>query len=65
MRSFGLEMSRPATPDAKGAMRRRGRSKRPARVGEVADMAWERCGRETTRVVNGKPVKNALLEIPH
>ena len=52
----------PARPEAKGDRRRRGRRKRPARVGELPLTAWKRCGMLTTMVVKGKPAKNALLD---
>jgi hypothetical protein len=50
--------------DASGEIRRSGRSRMPARVGEALLVAWKRCGRVTTREVKGKPVRNALLLIP-
>jgi hypothetical protein len=43
-------------------MRRRGSKRRPAVEGDEELIAWNRCGRVTTRVVKGKPVKKAFLE---
>ena len=58
------EVSKAERADANGEIRRSGRSRRPARVGEALLTAWKRCGRVTTREVKGKPVRNALLLIP-
>ena len=54
---------KPVNPDAKGETRSSGRSRSPARVGELELTAWKRCGMLTTMDVNGKPVKNAFLLI--
>ena len=56
-----LEIRMLEAPDAKGAVRRRGRRSRPARVGEAALTAWRRWGMLTTMEVKGTPVKNAFL----
>jgi len=52
---------RPERPEAKGEMRRRGRSEIPALVGVERETAWKRWGMLTTREVKGKPVKKAFL----
>jgi hypothetical protein len=44
-------------------MRRRGSKRRPAVEGDEEFIAWNRCGRVTTRVVKGKPVKKAFLTL--
>ena len=56
-----LEVSKAERTEAKGERRRRGRSSRPALVGERRLIDWKRWGKVTTRVVKGMPVRNAFL----